>query len=120
MMTPEQASKFGARLGRALGPRSHRHPRLEANLAIALRAVGPQEVSAIAREVWGSFGAMLAEYAHLETIADREFDEHVQMVVQPGVEACRGPGRPFIFVTAHLGNWDISAAAARRLGSGSR
>jgi KDO2-lipid IV(A) lauroyltransferase len=106
MLTPERASGFGARLGRAFGPRSHRHPRLEANLAIALRPVGPDEVAAIAREVWGSFGAMLAEYAHLETIADRRFAEHVEMVVQPGVEACRGRGRPFIFVTAPLGNRD--------------
>ena len=70
----------------------------------------------IAREVWGSFGATLAEYAHFETIADRAFDEHVEVVLHPGVEACRGRGRPFIFVTAHLGNWEISAATARQLG----
>jgi Kdo2-lipid IVA lauroyltransferase/acyltransferase len=38
------------------------------------------------------------------------------VVLAPGVEACRDGGRPFIFVTAHLGNWEISAATARRLG----
>jgi Kdo2-lipid IVA lauroyltransferase/acyltransferase len=115
-MSPERAAAFGAGLGRALGPRSHRHRRLSNNLAIALPRASNEQVAAIAREVWGSFGAMLAEYAHLETIAERKFDEHVEVVVQPGVEACRGDGRPFVFVTAHLGNWDISAAAARHLG----
>jgi Kdo2-lipid IVA lauroyltransferase/acyltransferase len=115
-MSPERAGAFGTGLGRALGPRSHRHRRLKTNLAIALPRASNEELAATAQEVWGSFGAMLAEYAHLETIADHKFDQHVEVVVQPGVEACRGDGRPFVFVTAHLGNWDISAAVARHLG----
>jgi Kdo2-lipid IVA lauroyltransferase/acyltransferase len=115
-MSPERAAAFGAALGRTLGPRSHRHRRLKTNLAIALPRASGEEVAAIAQEAWGSFGAMLAEYAHLETIADRKFAEHVEVVVQPGVEARHGGGRPFVFVTAHLGNWDICAAAARHLG----
>jgi lauroyl/myristoyl acyltransferase len=31
-------------------------------------------------------------------------------------DACRRTGRPRIFVTAHLGNWEIAAATARNLG----
>jgi KDO2-lipid IV(A) lauroyltransferase len=114
--TPERAATMGARLGRSIGPRLHWHRRLRDNLTVALPHPAAEQVEGIARDVWGSFGAMLAEYAHLETIAERKFDEHVEVVVQPGVEACRGRGRPFVFVTAHLGNWDISAAAARHLG----
>ena len=115
-MSPERAAALGSRLGRALGPWLRRHRRLSDNLAIALPHASGEEVAAIATEVWGSFGATLAEYAHLETIADRRFAEHVEVVLAPGIEAWRGRGRPFIFVTAHLGNWEISAATARHLG----
>jgi KDO2-lipid IV(A) lauroyltransferase len=73
-------------------------------------------VETCARGVWGSFGATLAEYAHFGTIADRAFDRHVDVVVHTEFEARRNRGQPFIFVTAHLGNWEISAVTARHLG----
>jgi KDO2-lipid IV(A) lauroyltransferase len=113
-MSPERAAAFGARLARAVGPRFHWHRRLRDNLAIALPHASPERVEALARAAWGSFGATLAECAHLETIADRKLAEHVEVVIHPGVEV--GRGRPFIFVTAHLGNWEIAGATARRFG----
>jgi KDO2-lipid IV(A) lauroyltransferase len=116
MMSPERAAALGARLGRALGPRFRWHRRLRDNLAIALPHASREEIRALAREVWGNFGATVAEYAHLRTIADRGFAEHVEVVVHPGAAIARARGRPFIFVTAHLGNWEISAATARHLG----
>jgi KDO2-lipid IV(A) lauroyltransferase len=116
LMSPERAAAFGARLGRALGPRFRWHRRLRDNLAIALPRASASEVATIARDVWGSFGATLAEYAHLGTIAERDFDEQVEVVVHPSLKALGGPGRPFVFVTAHLGNWEIAAAVARRFG----
>lgn len=115
-MSPERAAAFGARLGRSLGPHFRWHGRLQDNLAIALPHASGDQVAAIARAAWGSFGATLAEYAHLGTIADRRFAEHVEVILHPGVEAWRERGRPFVFVTAHLGNWEVGAASARRFG----
>jgi KDO2-lipid IV(A) lauroyltransferase len=66
--------------------------------------------------VWDSFGATLAEYAHFATLCDRAFDRHVEVVCQAGFDACRRIGRPCIFVTAHLGNWEIAPATAWYLG----
>jgi KDO2-lipid IV(A) lauroyltransferase len=116
VMSPERAAAFGARLGRSVGPRFHWHRRLRDNLAIALPHASADQVETCAREVWGSFGATLAEYAHFGKIAERAFDRHVEVVLHPKIEAQRNSGRPFVFVTAHLGNWEISAATARHLG----
>jgi Kdo2-lipid IVA lauroyltransferase/acyltransferase len=113
--TPERAAGMGARLGRSIGPRLHRHRRLRDNLTLALPRATAAQVEAIARQAWGSFGATLAEYAHFETIADRAFGRHVDVVLHPGAEVARGRGESFIFVTAHLGNWEISAATAHHL-----
>jgi KDO2-lipid IV(A) lauroyltransferase len=116
VMSPERAAAFGAWLGRALGPRFHWHRRLRDNLAIALPHASADQVETCARAAWGSFGATLAEYAHFGTIADRAFHQHVEVILHPGIEAQRNGGGPFVFVTAHLGNWEISAATARHLG----
>lgn len=115
-MSPERAAAFGAGLGRTIGPHLRWQRRVHDNLAIALPHASAEQVEDITREVWGSFGATLAEYAHFGTIADRAFDRHVELVMEPEVEACRRSGQTFIFVTAHLGNWEISAATARRVG----
>ena len=114
--TPERAAALGARLGRSLGPRLHWHRRLRDNLTVALPYATAAQVEAIARQAWGSFGATLAEYAHFETIADRAFGQHVDVILHPGAEAARTRGESFIFVTAHLGNWEIAAATARHRG----
>jgi Kdo2-lipid IVA lauroyltransferase/acyltransferase len=50
------------------------------------------------------------------SIADRVFKKYVEVVLHPRIEACLVRGCPFVFVTAHLGNWEISAATARHLG----
>ncbi|MDX1425239.1 MAG: hypothetical protein R3322_18965, partial [Kiloniellales bacterium] len=100
MISPARAAAFGAGLGRALGPRFRWHRRLRNNLATALPDASGERVAAMAREVWGNFGATVAEYAHLGTIADRAFAEHVEVVVHPGVEIARARGRPLVFVTA--------------------
>ncbi|HSA79663.1 MAG TPA: lysophospholipid acyltransferase family protein [Geminicoccaceae bacterium] len=115
-MSPARAAAFGARLGRAFGPHLRWHGRLRANLAIALPHAPSERVEALAQAAWSSFGTTLAEHAHFGTIVGSDFDEHVEVVLAPGLEACRGRPARFVFVTAHLGNWEIAPAAARRLG----
>ena len=115
-MTPERAALFGGWLGRVLGPHFRWHRRLRDNLSIALPHATSERVEEIAQAVWNNFGATLAEGAHLQTIAERRLEEHVEVVLGPWLEACRRRAGPFIFVTAHLGNWEIAAATARHLG----
>lgn len=115
-MRPRRAAVFGGWIGRAFGPHFHWHRRLRDNLSIALPHATSERVEALARAAWGSFGATLAEGVHLKTIADRAYDEHVEVVLSPRIEAWRARPGPFIFVTAHLGNWEIAAAPARHLG----
>ena len=70
----------------------------------------------MARDAWGNFGATLAEYPHLCDIAQRGFREHVDLVLCPEVAARCAAGLPSVFVTAHLGNWELAAAAAASTG----
>jgi KDO2-lipid IV(A) lauroyltransferase len=88
---------------------------LRDNLAIALPQASADQLETCAAAVWGGLGATLAEYARFATIADRAFDRHVEVVRHPGFDACHRTSPPCIFVTAHLGNWEIAAATARHL-----
>jgi KDO2-lipid IV(A) lauroyltransferase len=107
-----RASALGRRLLRALGPRLSWDAQLRANLAIACPQAGPEALETLAREAWGNFGATLAEYPHLPAMAGRDSARHVELVIDPEVKRWIESGRPLVCVTAHLGNWEVSAQAA--------
>jgi KDO2-lipid IV(A) lauroyltransferase len=110
---PDAASELGWRLGRRLGPLSHKHKHVLANLRIAFPGWLPQRVDAVAREIWGSIGRTLIEYPLLERICDPA-EGRVRVVDLGGLEAIRRSGRPGIFVSAHVGNWNLLPLAAVR------
>lgn len=107
-----QASHLGGRLLRRLGPRLSWHQQLLANLAMACPQARPEQLETLARESWSNFGATVAEYPHLGTMVKRGLERHLDQVVDPAVERWFETGRPLVFVTAHFGNWEISAPAA--------
>jgi KDO2-lipid IV(A) lauroyltransferase len=116
LLPAARASALGRGLLRLVGPRLPWHRSLHANLAVACADDGPARIDALARDAWGNFGATLAEYPHLIDIAQRRFREHVDLVLCPEVEACRTNRLPLIFLTAHLGNWELAGAAAASTG----
>jgi Kdo2-lipid IVA lauroyltransferase/acyltransferase len=116
VLPPDRASALGRGLLRVLGPWLTWHRQLRSNLAVALADASPARTEKLAREAWGNFGATLAEYPHLSSIARRKFREHVDLVLSPEVEARCRSGLPSIFATAHLGNWELAAAAAMSTG----
>ena len=108
----ETAALAGQRLLRFIGPRLRRQRHVQRNLTLALRNRSAPEIEALTREVWGSFGAVMAEYAHLPEICRRGGDERVELVFKCDLETFRQPGKPAIFVGTHLANWELSAATA--------
>lgn len=111
----DAASSLGRRLGRRLGPLSYKHQHVLANLATAFPHWLPQQVAATAREVWGSIGRTLVEYPLLERICDPG-EERVRVIDLGGLAAARASGRPAVFVSAHIGNFNLLPLAARAAG----
>ena len=116
LLPAERASALGRGLMRVVGPRLPWHRSLHANLAVAFAAGGPARIEALARDAWGNFGATLAEYPHLIDIGRRRFHQHIDLVLCPEVAARCKAGLPSVFVTGHLGNWELAAAAAASTG----
>jgi KDO2-lipid IV(A) lauroyltransferase len=115
-LSPERASDLGRHFLMRLGPKLPLHKNVIHNLRLAFPERNATQIETVARESWGNLGSVLAEYAHLERICDSEADDRLETVVQDGVEVFRRPGARAVFVTAHLANWEVSPAAATRLG----
>jgi KDO2-lipid IV(A) lauroyltransferase len=112
---PDRAARVGAALFGAWGPWLRKARHVRANLGIAFPERSAREIEALERGVWGSFGAMLADYAHLDEICRRD-GGRVEVVVKGNVRALQDEGRPVVLATAHVGNYQLATYAASRLG----
>jgi KDO2-lipid IV(A) lauroyltransferase len=115
VLPADRATAMGRRLMMAVGPRLDKHEKFIRNLELAFPEKTPAEIETVAREVWGGAGALLVEYAHLEDICLRR-PERVEMVNAGDVPLEERRRRPAVFVSAHLANWEINAAALSRAG----
>ena len=115
LLPPRVAAAAGSRLFRALGPLTRKQRFVARNLELAYPALDSDERAAIARDVWSNFGAVLAEYPHLRRYAAGGA-EALETEVHPSARALLDAGRPAVFVTAHLANWELPGLALSRLG----
>jgi KDO2-lipid IV(A) lauroyltransferase len=111
-----RASATGAGFGRFLGRIfKNRTRHVRANLTLALPGKSPAEIDRLAEEVWGNAGAVFAEYPHLAKYTDPKRGLLRIETVEDDPAYCR-PGTPVVFVAAHLGNWEVAAAAMTQMG----
>jgi len=110
-LPPAAASRFGAALFARVGPRLAKSRHVRRNLSFALPEADAATLAATERACWATLGAVLAEMPHLRRIADLSRDPPaVELAAAPGGETVMArvrEGRAFVFVTAHLGNWEL-------------
>ena len=107
-----RASDFGARLG-ALGysPLGIRRRVVERQIAAAFPGLAHDEVLALARASYENLGRTSIEAALLPTIGREGVLALFDGVDNwPAVEKAIGGGKGMIFVTGHLGNWELAGA----------
>lgn len=116
MLPTDSATAMGRRLAMWVGPRLDKHRIFKRNLELAFPNKSEAEIESLARRVWGGAGGLLVEYAHLSDICVRQADKRLEIASQGEVPVLSHPERPAIFVSAHLANWEVCAAAIRRAG----
>lgn len=114
LLGPDRAVAVGAWLMAWAGPRSAKHRHVVENLRVMFPDYDEAALQALARRSWGNLGAILADYPHLGTIADDP--ERLELVGDGPVRERIASEEPMIFVTPHLGNWELTAAAGARNG----
>ncbi len=117
LLPAARASAFGRRLFGWAGPRSAKHRKVLDNLSIVLCAASEEELRAAGRQVWENFGAVVAEFPHLDTITDRDCrDPAIEIVCKNQDPDFLAHKKPCIFVAAHVGSWELSAFVIGQMG----
>jgi KDO2-lipid IV(A) lauroyltransferase len=112
----QAASAIGGAVGRAIGPLIGVTRRARKNLQIAFPEKSPDEIEAIIRDMWENLGRVVAEYPHMPRMKAFTPDSCIEVRGTEHVDAGRKRGAPLIFFAGHLGNWEISAIAAKAFG----
>jgi len=112
------ASALGGRVARAIGPRIGASKRARRNLVRAFPERSPAEIEAIVADVWDNLGRTVAEFPHLTRLravpdGTAKRPGEVELVGWTAIDAERPAGRPILFVSAHLANWEVLTAIAR-------
>jgi Kdo2-lipid IVA lauroyltransferase/acyltransferase len=116
LLPMNRASATGRFLFRRIGPHLDKSRKFRRNLHLAFPEKSPQEIEALVRESWGNVGAVLAEFPHLPDLARPDSSGRFEIVIHGNSPVFQNDGKPAIFVAAHLANWEVPAAAIKRLG----
>jgi KDO2-lipid IV(A) lauroyltransferase len=115
-MDPARAATLGRRLFRWLGPRSAKQPFVDRNLRVAFPGLTPVQYEQLAHKVWENFGAVLAEYPHLRSFRMTDSAPAIEVEMDPATRVILDARQPAVYVSAHLGNWELAAAAITAAG----
>ena len=116
LLPPRIASAIGHRLVWSYAPRLSKFGHSVRNLSIAFPGKSQGEITDLARQSWAATGRVLAEYPHVRKICTRSDQEGTELLVDNEVEALLRNGKPIMFITAHIGNWELAAGViAHRL-----
>ncbi len=110
----DTASDLGAWLLRRLGPRTGVHKTVRRNLRLAFPDKTPAERARIAADQWENLGRYFAEFMMLDrlTLASGR----IEVVGWERLGAIAEGGQGLVFVSGHLSNFEVMAAAI--LGAG--
>lgn len=109
----DAASALGGWLGRTVGPLLGGVNRVaRRNLRAAFPEKTEAEIETIIRAMWDNIGRVAGELPHLRRIAA----ERVEVMGGEYVDLLRDDGKPGIFISGHLGNWEIGGAVAAMRG----
>ncbi len=104
----DAASATGGWLARVVGPRLRVSRIARRNLIRAFPDKGAAEIEAIVRGMWDNIGRVAGEFPHLDRIAA----ERVELIGAEYIALLRDDGRPGIFISGHVGNWEVNGAVA--------
>jgi KDO2-lipid IV(A) lauroyltransferase len=117
LLGPERSSDLGGWLLKTASPLIPVNRVALANIRAAFPEKDEAEVRRIARGAWENLGRTAAEYAHLRTLFDYDYqnpDADSRVEVR-GIEhfiALKDDDRPGLIFSAHLANWELPAICA--------
>lgn len=121
LLPADAALTQAAKLARRFGPKLRRHKLVVTNLRNAFPEKSAAEIEALAAASWEHIGRMAAEYIFFDKLFDfsqlPSEDGRVELWGREYVEDLIARPRPYIFFTAHTGNFEILPHVATSFGN---
>lgn len=108
------ANRVTGTLFASFGPRTSKAANARRNLAVAFPAESRAGIERLTRDTFRHLGMSVAELIHIGEIW-KERDRRLEFVVMPGASPPQA-GRPTVYVTAHVGAWQVGNLVSRRYG----
>jgi KDO2-lipid IV(A) lauroyltransferase len=112
----EMASRLGGFIGRNIFSRLPPDRTARENLRAAFPEKSDAERDAIRMTMWDNLGRVVAEYPHLEKFSPLGDDPRITSSYPPGVTPESFRGKPLIFLSGHLANWEMLSILGEQYG----
>jgi KDO2-lipid IV(A) lauroyltransferase len=113
---PEAASDLGGRAARLAGPLLPVSRVADRNLEIAFPGSDRAWRRATIRDVWENLGRVMAEYPHLPGLERSASGPGWEIEGEAVLRQVAARGGPAIFVSGHIGNWELLPPVVARFG----
>ena len=113
---PRWSSAIGGAVARTIGPRLPASRTADRNLRAALPDLDAAGRAAVVRAVWDNLGRTATELPHLAAYRRTDRGRGWEIDGEEHIEALRRTGRPALFFSGHLGNWELILPIAAGLG----
>ncbi|MDO8607764.1 MAG: lauroyl acyltransferase [Phaeospirillum sp.] len=108
LLPVDAASALGGWLARTAGPLLRANRIARRNLTRAFPDKSAAEIESIMRGMWDNIGRVAGEFPHLEQIST----ERVELIGGENIDLLRDDGQAGIFISGHVGNWELNGAVA--------
>jgi KDO2-lipid IV(A) lauroyltransferase len=110
------ASAYGGWLGRMFGRLLPVSSYAKRNLRAAFPEKSAAEIDRILADMWENLGRVFGEYPHLGDLQLFEPGSRVEVINAEYLDRLRDDGKPGIFFSGHIGNWEILSLGATQRG----
>jgi Kdo2-lipid IVA lauroyltransferase/acyltransferase len=113
---PVRASNFGGAVMRTIGPLLPVSRVADINLRLALPELDAAERRRVVRGAWENLGRTVGELPHVGTLQQTVSGPGWDVTGEATLHTLLAKGGPVIFVSGHIGNWEVLGRAAAAYG----
>jgi len=108
LLPVDAASALGGAILRLVGPMSGAHRTADRNLRLAFPDMPPDERRRVLKAQWDNVGRLFAEFPLMDRLTPKS--GRVEVIGAERLDEIARQGKPVVFVSGHLSNWEIMPA----------
>ena len=110
------SSKISGKLFEKIGPFFRSKKLIQKNIKRALPHINELNLNKIARLMWNNYGRVFAEYIFIKDFRDGKYNSNIKIEGQDILEKIKKNQQQVIFVSGHLGNFELMAMHLEKTG----